>query len=69
MFIVVEAPFIWWLFGTPSSTFIVEVLPFSQEDKHVPKLLIRKKEEVCLIDFLEHGLSPLGGPRSLALDK
>ena len=69
MFIVVEAPIIWWLFGTPSSTFIVEVLPFSKEDIHVPELLIRKKEEVCLIDFLEHGLSPLEGPRSQVLGK
>ena len=57
MFIVVEAPVIGWLLGTSSSTFIVEVLPFSQEDIHVPKLLIRKKEEVCLIDFLEHELA------------
>jgi hypothetical protein len=57
MFIVVEAPIIWRFFGTSSSTFIVEVLAFSKEDIHVPELLIRKKEEVCLIDFLEHELA------------
>jgi len=57
MFIVVEAPVIGGLFGTSSSTFIVEVLPFPKEDIHVPELLIRKKEEVCLIDFFEHELA------------
>ncbi len=42
-------------------------LPFSQRRVHVPKLPDQEEGGSLLIDFLKHGLSPLGGPRSLVL--